>query len=121
MSITPEQLDEMERGLEGVTPGGWIGRDLYAPYVDPSFVVARNPATSGGIGVLARAFSSKDAAHIARCDPDTIRELVRLARLGAETEKGARNTAKSLTSEEYKAQRESFGRHNVSTGDPRFD
>jgi hypothetical protein len=27
-----------------------------------------------------------DAAHIARLDPDTVRELVRLARIGAETE-----------------------------------
>ena len=82
MSITPEKLDEIECGLEGVTPGPW-------------------EAEKGGRGSWIKGSTSEWAAmgcgdtdasadanseHIARMDPATVRELVRLARVGMETD-----------------------------------
>lgn len=114
MSDTPsttELLDEIERGLEGVQGGPWK-LDKLACYVwAPSekggdFPLMDEPGENGrvvgmrgwgyytgtGHGALglpyedARARQQRTGEHIARLDPDTVRELVRLARIGAAAE-----------------------------------
>lgn len=107
--LTLDRLAEIERGCEGVTPGPWFtadwhsdsGKELY-------FVESRYPETLGPgqasiwpDGVVKNLVASteegsghtknrllSDAAHIANCDPDTIRELIRLAKIGLAQENG---------------------------------
>jgi hypothetical protein len=98
MTDITRKLDEIEAGLEGVTPGPWrryaksplVSRDTTRP--DP------HPETGSVLIAECGTYRDKelvpynmdrwlsDAAHIARLYPDTVRELVRLARIGAETE-----------------------------------
>jgi hypothetical protein len=79
MTITTEQLDALEAGLEGVTPGPW---KQGASQRDQVLRVQTTPL------LIAGTIDAPDAAHIARCDPDTIRELIRGYRLGLEAERG---------------------------------
>lgn len=70
MTITPEKLDEIERVLEPVLECGadwWSGDD--------------DMDMSG-------ALLKFDRAYVAVLDPDTVRELVRLARIGRDIEQG---------------------------------
>jgi hypothetical protein len=77
------KLDAIEAGLEGVTPGPWDRGRLLLP--GSPWRVGQPRHTVAEVRVNA------NAAHIARLDPDTVREMTRLARIGAETE--ARRTA----------------------------
>jgi hypothetical protein len=95
MSITLEKLDEIERGCEGVTPGPWeigaagdyqpdskhgpdftpIHSDTWGAFVS---VVTSTDNAGGRVGTSEQ--GQRNLAHIARLDPDTVRELVSLAR-----------------------------------------
>lgn len=94
-ALSDEKLSEMLAGLEGVTPGPWqIGRlgtedmphvvDFGPPPKSPYMIVRPgSPAKGGYIGHSAGGVAHADddsspanAAHIARCDPDTIRALI---------------------------------------------
>lgn len=75
--ITPERLDEIERGLVGVTPGPYIvSRD------ERKWIDTLGPISENGW----RDNRDADASHFARMDPQTVAELVRLARIGMERE-----------------------------------
>ena len=98
MSISDERLNEMLAGLEGVTPGPWYIGQLgtqkmehvvdFGPPPKSPFMVVRpgtpaKPAMGGFTGFSAGGVvhadddsSPANAAHIARCDPDTIRALL---------------------------------------------
>ncbi len=81
MTDITAKLDAIEAGLKGVTPGPW---NVEPRNRSKNFSVAFRPelkvCQTFGDSVAAEA----DAAHIARLDPDTVRELVRLARIGAD-------------------------------------
>jgi hypothetical protein len=86
-------LNEIEAGLEGVTEGPWRARkigDSTATYVGgvPVISPGQKHSKQPFLGVLCCLQEPADAAHIARLDPATVRELIRLARLGIEVEKG---------------------------------
>lgn len=94
MSIDTAKLDEIERGLEGVTPGPWCLQGDWRPKAKkvggwlstacrrpPPPLFEINPFVGETIKHIA------NAAHIARCDPQTISELVRLARIGLAAER----------------------------------
>ena len=76
MNLTREQITAMLDGLDGVTPGPWAVEGLNQWH---NFSVAWKPelkvCQTYGDSIAAEA----DAAHIARCDPDTIRALCELA------------------------------------------
>jgi hypothetical protein len=87
MTIPQADLDALERGLEGVTPGPW---QLTA--VNDTMVEAPGREVAEACGDY-HDYNDYDvmeanAAHIARCDPDTIRELIRGYRIGREAERG---------------------------------
>jgi Lar family restriction alleviation protein len=72
-----DKLGEMLAGLEGVTPGPWEA--------DQNLPINRKPRVHGGDGSLICEIGNmamdqdqweRDAAHIARCDPQTIRSLI---------------------------------------------
>jgi hypothetical protein len=107
MTITTEQLDALERGLKGVTPGPWAtdasngpansvnqraGVGVYSMTVaQPSYDEGEGIPDDAWVCGIWGEFASQyvqDTAHIARCDPDTIGELIRLARIGLEAEQG---------------------------------
>ena len=70
-ALSDAKLNEMLEGLEGVTPGPWItSRRENRPIDGASYEIG---APDRGVAGMMHA---KDAAHIARCDPDTIRYLV---------------------------------------------
>lgn len=80
-----EILDQIERGLEGVTPGPWRRKPMKG-YTD-DYVLTDHPdfqQPKHGNLVAECGFSSgkvehryeADAAHIARCDPDTMRAII---------------------------------------------
>ena len=85
-------LNEIEAGLEGVTPGPWETH-----LVDDTTIVAPDETTvattcdsaeterDDGYNIEYERME-RDAAHIARCHPLNIRELCRLARLGIKYE-----------------------------------
>lgn len=103
--VSDERLGEMLAGLEGVTPGPWFttgspwfqsGDGVMAGSPDPhaGFLIADcddgfNPRDEYEGYPLGDA--DRDAAHIARCDPDTMRsiltELVALRKVAAELAK----------------------------------
>ena len=64
-----QKLDELVAGLDGVTPGPW----KFSPW----HVEEDNPCVRvvNGGWILANTSSDNNAAHIARCDPDTIRSI----------------------------------------------
>jgi len=79
MTLTPEKLDELERLAELVTPGPWELKDGRTDTIEnaqgyPVCTVHYHPYELYGHGVR--------AAYIASLDPATVRELVRLARIG---------------------------------------
>lgn len=82
----------IERGCEGVTPGPWEDyehcwfrygvRAVGDDYRDPLVIPTTYTQVKGG------AKNRPIAAHIARLDPQTVAELVRLARIGRDLEQG---------------------------------
>lgn len=69
--LSDERLAEMLAGLEGVTPGPWYEGDKWV------FVAPRSGRSSDALeNVLRNEEAQANAAHIARCDPDTIRSLI---------------------------------------------
>ena len=75
--ITLAQLSEIERSCDGVTAGPWyfeISGEVSAP----------SPYRKMGRSFTGIFTSPSDGPHIARLDPATVRELVRLARIGLE-------------------------------------
>ena len=62
------KLEELKAGLKGVTPGPWC-QGLKC-------VGAIRSTRNGEPVAVATIFAPKDAAHIARCDPDTIAALI---------------------------------------------
>jgi hypothetical protein len=90
MTLSPELLNAIEAGCDGVTPGPWA----YEPYGDTGqygvgLLVAPDPDgetplsgyVSSGYGILVEAAApevegAQNAAHIARLDPATVLELV---------------------------------------------
>lgn len=75
MKLTDEQIAAIRDGTEGVTPGPWASSDWSEDDGPNAFTIGaasnryRVAETHEGDNPL------KDAAHIARCDPDTIRSL----------------------------------------------
>lgn len=83
MTITHELLDEIERGLDGVPPGPWksfagCGYGVWAEHGPNATAICLpyGPRRSPQKPIV--------GAHIARLDPQTVGELVRLARIGLE-------------------------------------
>lgn len=75
--VEDELIDAMLSGLEGVTPGPWVyGSKFLGAYVDGDTTqylrIARDGAEDSYDGDLWNA----NAAHIARCDPDTMRSIL---------------------------------------------
>lgn len=96
MKLTPAQLEAMERGLEGVTPGPWRDENMHPRTYGPAWVSSDSVhfiadcgdsagVCEGGYASLCVDHNVNDAnaAHIARCDPQTIAELIRGYRAGA--------------------------------------
>jgi hypothetical protein len=71
------KLDAIEAGLEGVTP--------YVVFTDGDIHLRERDAY-GTMPKIGHVKMPKLVSHISRLDPTTVRELVRLARIGAETE-----------------------------------
>ena len=102
--IDAAKLDEIEKGLEGVTEGPWA----YRPELFDDWGIVRSAPDEEGRKRIVAAVRmpyvttaeanahrnagtdpwQKSAAHIARMDPTTVRELVRLARIGMDLEQG---------------------------------
>ncbi len=79
------KLDAIEVGLEGVTSGPWA----FVPhYFSDGSIKRRSVCVERSkydwIDLIGDLNNAPDAAHIARLDPDTVRELVRLARIGVD-------------------------------------
>lgn len=107
-TLTPEQLDALERGLAGVTRGPWhpghFGRpdhpcdcrsivaEGYAGSIAEINVKNDLPISEGGNDAPPPLEAAANMRHIARCDPQTIAELVRLARIGIAYEQAAERT-----------------------------
>lgn len=70
-ALSDAKLNEMLAGLKGVTPGPWHEGDHWV-FVPP----ASGIATQALENILSHDKPQANAAHIARCDPDTIRYLV---------------------------------------------
>lgn len=78
-----EIIDQIERGLEGVTPGPWgwaEGRpDVFAGWAGKPWTILQVKSTTLGWhenSTCASREAGKNAAHIARCDPDTMRAII---------------------------------------------
>jgi hypothetical protein len=120
--IDHNKLNEIEAGLKGVTPGPWCAAICEHPYLDGSkahierHVIAaydhpqlKAPVAitrlSIGVGLNGEppvhmvSMTEPDHLHIARLDPATVRELVRLARIGL----AAKQKVSEMTPEELKA------------------
>jgi hypothetical protein len=100
MTDITRKLDEIEAGLEGVTPGPWEpficddGKQWsgWPLSIEAWSIADKSIVRPGGFypyewdAKTSQHEACANASHIARLDPDTVRELVRLARIGAETE-----------------------------------
>lgn len=76
--MTSDLLQQIERGLDGVTPGPWEGR--YVPGGMPTNCVDYGVVSlSEGIETC-RVWKPEDAAHYSRCSPDAIREIAAYVR-----------------------------------------
>lgn len=73
MTLTPEKLDEIERLAELATPGPWYYAGCNTVH-DADHDEVAHPCDMGNDCATAR--------YIASLDPATVRELVRLARIG---------------------------------------
>jgi len=81
-ALTRDHINAILAGCEGVTPGPWRKGNVIVGTKGPSGFVRHLfencwPKTSQG---------EKDLSHIARLDPDTIRDLCRLALIGLDAE-----------------------------------
>ncbi len=92
--LTPADLDVMEAGLEGVTPGPWEVYDgcswrrigTTGARYDDCAVLYPVVADDGHPDLSSRhGDRDRNLAHITRLDPATVRELIRLARIGLDT------------------------------------
>jgi hypothetical protein len=111
--LSDERLREISAGCEGVTRGPWRAGPQ-AHYDDDVELYTTEPFTDQ-IGTLvcdgmnAEHDAKINAAHIARLDPDTVKELCRLALIGLEAErsatiaKGGTDTIDRLTKERDEA------------------
>ena len=80
--MTREQITAMLDGLDGVTPGPWKWEGSLYERMAASI---RSLSQDRGLAQLWEHKNAVlDAAHIARCDPDTIRALCELALEGLE-------------------------------------
>jgi hypothetical protein len=87
--MTLDEIDRIEAGLEGVTPGPWIRSGIQQGGLDQhgKFLAAGPDGALlffSPIGKTGKeqATCIRDLNHIARLDPDTIRSLLALARRG---------------------------------------
>lgn len=83
MTLTVAQLDEIERGCEGVTPGPW--REENQPFGSAIYIKGgKTIATAHGSLAITKEKLPNDlnAEHIARLSPEVVRELCQLAREG---------------------------------------
>ena len=70
MKLTDEQIAAIRDGCEGVTPGPWSQNSGIRTWIMAGKLnVATIPQANDGD------WSPTNAAHIARCDPDTIRSI----------------------------------------------
>lgn len=78
--VSDERLREMLAGLEGVTPGPWVWGARYIG-VGNVMLGKYTPIAQTPNGMIAPDGGQWDAnaAHIARCDPDTMRQVLTLA------------------------------------------
>ncbi len=80
MKLSSEALAELLAGTEGVTPGPWKHRRYRLKPTINEVEGSRKPAVVPWPGFddssRPEREHAKNAAHIARCDPDTIRSLV---------------------------------------------
>jgi hypothetical protein len=92
--VSEAVIREMLDGLEGVTPGPWLPSQDTPPHVfteardedGDSTLVATAPQGAGYVTYAAR----RDVAHIARCDPDTMRQVLTLALEGLAARSGVK-------------------------------
>jgi hypothetical protein len=110
MTLTSTKVKEIAAGTEGVTPGPWervdcdnhTDRGKVHSYAVSQFDAKWSPHIVDALnsGVASERVESdedgsyvwdeqgeKDLAHIANCDPDTVKELCRLALIGIEAER----------------------------------
>jgi hypothetical protein len=77
--LTDEKLAEMLAGLEGVTPGTWVASKDKRRW-NPNYVESAKAHIADiipcGVNKKDDSEAEANAAHIARCDPDTIRTLI---------------------------------------------
>jgi hypothetical protein len=76
--LTLDKLNEIERGLEGVTPGPWrVSKHRASSRAIQTTKTDREIATVALHKYTDNTGPEAMAAHIARLDPETVRELVR--------------------------------------------
>jgi len=72
--VSDEQLAKMLAGLDGVTPGPWTFDGSI--YNDMGAGIRAIPSDRDIAQLWKSGTVAIDAAHIARCDPDTLRSLI---------------------------------------------
>jgi len=70
--VSDERLAEMLAGLEGVTPGPWLVRQ----YAGKSSTPYRMVQDENRLLMCIESVPAPTAAHIASCDPGTIRAII---------------------------------------------
>lgn len=83
-TITKDRLEEMLAGLEGVTPGPW---ERHEPGEETLIITGDEHGETVAVVPWGREITCahemgnahRDASHIARCDPDTMRQIITLA------------------------------------------
>jgi hypothetical protein len=103
------KLNEIEEGLKGVTSGPWHAETCEHPYFDGSkahierhvITAYDHPQSKAPVGITRLGIgvglngkppvymvkmTEPDHLHVARLDPETVRELVKLARIGLDAE-----------------------------------
>lgn len=104
--LTPEKIQEIVDGCKGVTPGPWKWRPDGQSDERFLFLGAQNGHTVLGVDGIGEdcwieSCNEKNIFHIARLDPDTVKELCKLALESKEAFEKGRNegleeAAKSL-------------------------
>lgn len=136
MSATPE-IDDFAKRLcanLGLDPDAPTQTDYFGPRTNAEIAAYRAKSASPGMPLVS-VFCPLWKIYRKEAELALAVELTR-AQILAEREQNPRGafgrelapaellavaSARALTDEEVRAQRESFARHNVSTGDPRFD